>query len=325
MVEKVGIGLTGFQGSKDTFAERFVDAVFENGEDLALGEIFANAFSDRGYTPNIIEAQHWSVEVLNASGIGRMERLADCHLITEIFCNCFAPYDTGELSLSEAKAKGVKMAEDFFSGTVIELMFEKSPENSTWFAAHIYRLCEEVEETIESNIKERKKLDDFIGSVDEYYRSNNKDERMSERRSPFVSLVNTGVKIGFLYRDAWWKDNHEEAAMNYYSLVKARRKGSPRGGDSTAEKYDNLKRDCLGYFEKAYEEKGVAFLGAPVAVVAKTIREIALRERPHDFIGPKGNPLSERWFLETLEAFQANGEFGPEIEKITKKALGYQK
>jgi hypothetical protein len=323
MNEKPKTGLTGFQLHERSFAQRFVDSVFANRKGLPASDVFADAFSDNGYTANIIDAQHWSVKVLNDSGLEPMEPLADLDLIGEIFFQCFIPYDMGELNLEDAKAKGVEMATDFFSGTDKEMMFDKSPENSVWFAAHIYRLCEEVEKHINDQVSERAELDEIIGEVDDYYAGSTEDQRREERRNPYTSLVNTGVKIGFLYRDAWWKENHEEAAINYYAQVEARKKGSPLGGDSTADKYLNLKKDCLGYFAKAYEEKGVAFLGAPLGIVARTIREIALRERLNDFVGPRGKPLSERWFFEALEDFQANGEFGPEILKLTEKALGH--
>lgn len=322
MTEKAKTGLNEFEQHNKSFAQRFVDSVFSNRKGLPASEVFENAFSDNGYTADLIEAQHWSVEILNGSKLKPMEKYADFDLIGEIFFQCFVPYDVGKLSLDDAKAKGVAMAKDFFSGTDQELMFDGTPDSSVWFAAHIYRLCEAVEQTIIDQVEERSELDKLIGDVDDFYAGKTEDERRSERRNPFVGLVNTGVKIGFLYRDAWWKENHEAAALNFYAQAEARKKGSPKGGDSTAEKYNALKNDCLNYFETAFQEKGVAFLGAPITVVAQSIREIALRERPIDFVGPKGKPLSERWFLETLEDFQANGEFGPKILELTQKALG---
>lgn len=323
MTDKPKAGLIEFEPHGTSFARRYVEAVFASETGPRTGDIFEKAFSDNGYAANIVDAQHWAVEILKESGLEPVGWLADLDLISEIFFKCFIPYRNGELDLETAKNTGVQMADEFFNGTDHEVMFNQSPESSVWHAAHIYRLCEEVERHIKEETDERAELDELIGNVDDYYLSSAEDERNRERRFPFNRVVNAGVKIGFLYRDAWWKENHEEAALNFYAQVEARKKGSPRGGDATAEKFSALKKLCLSFFEDAYEEKGVAFLGAPIGVVSQTIREIALREKPSDFIGPQGKPLSQRWFLETLEDFQANGEFGPEILRLTKKALGH--
>ena len=320
MTEGTKTGLTGFQEHRKSFPQRFVDSVFSANQKESAGDIFAEAFSDNGYTANIIDAQHWATKILNDSDLEPMEPHAELDLIQEIFFQCFVPYDTGELSLEYAKAKGVDMATDFFRGTNQELMFDRAPENSIWFAAHIYHLCERAKKDIDECVSERADLDALAGNVDDFYACATEEERQRERRYPYNNLLDIGVRVGFLYRDAWWKENHETAAMNYYSQVEARKKGSPRGGASTSEKYVALKNDCLGYFAQAYKEKGVSFLGAPLAIVAQTIREIALRERPNDFLGPRGKPLSERWFYETLEDFQADGKFGAEIIKATEKA-----
>ncbi|SHK54874.1 hypothetical protein SAMN05444000_1387 [Shimia gijangensis] len=323
MIEKPKTGLVDFLPHERSFAQRFVDSVFANKEGLPASRVFEEAFSDDGYSASFIDAQHWAVGVLNESSLEPMKRFADLDLVGEIFCQCFIPYDTGKLSLGDAKAKGVEMAEKFFEGTDQEVMFDQGPESSVWFAAHIYRLSEEVGMAISDEVEARAEVDDLAGNVDDYYLGTAEEERKIERRNPYVMLVNAGVKIGSLYRDAWWKENHEAAALNFYAQAAARKIGSPRGGDATAEKFAVLRTKCLELFETAFEEKGVSFLGAPIGIVAHSIREIALRDMPSDFLGPQGKPLSERWFLETLEEFQANGEFGPKIMDLTKKALGH--
>lgn len=126
--------------------------------------------------------------------------------------------------------------------------------------------------------------------------------------------VKRGFKVGFLYRDAWWKQNHEQAAISYYEQGKRLKEQSSKGADSTAKRYSDLRQSCLDYFPQAYAEKGITFIGAPMRVVAETIREIALRERPDDFVSPQGDALKLRWFIETLEKFQAEGAFGEAIK-----------
>ncbi len=315
------IGLTEFVPHEKSFAARFVDAVFDDREDKKpIGDIFADAFSVSGYMPDVIEAQHWAADILNSSDLEPSEEHGSLDLIGEIFHRCFVPYDQGEMNLEDAKAAGVKMAEEVFEGSDQELMFDGAPSKPVWFASHIYRLFEEAEKEIDDAVDERKELDELAGDVDDYYVGTSEADRIVERRHPFVALLNTGVKIGFLYRDAWWKANHEEAALGYYAQAEARKKGSPKGGDATAQKFARLKRDCLGYFEQAFREKGAVFVGAPLNIVAHTICEIALRERPNDFVGPSGSPLSEQWFFETLEDLRAEGEFGPAILAATQKA-----
>ena len=314
------IGLTEFTPHEKSFAARFVDAIFHDDEEKRIGDVFADAFSDSGYMPDVIKAQHWAVDILNSSDLEPSKKYDHFDLINEIFCRCFVPYDQGEMNLEDAKAAGVKMAEEVFEGSDQELMFDGAPSKPVWFASHIYRLFEEAEKEIDDAVDERKELDELAGDVDDYYVGTSEADRIVERRHPFVALLNTGVKIGFLYRDAWWKANHEEAALGYYAQAEARKKGSPKGGDATAQKFARLKRDCLGYFEQAFREKGAVFVGAPLNIVAHTICEIALRERPNDFVGPSGSPLSERWFYETLEDLRAEGEFGPALLAATQKA-----
>jgi len=192
----------------------------------------------------------------------------------------------------------------------MEMMYGDGPTNEAWFAAHAYFCCMNLERetfdrdwrgSIHSNPKRKFSYDEYLESC--------------------AFCANMGVTMGFLRRDAWWKFNHEQAAMSYYEQAERLKKQSTKGANSTARRWSELREACLGFFPKAYFEKGAAFLGAPPNVVAETIREIALRERPNDFVGPKNEPLKLRWFIETIENFQADGRLGAAIENAMRDSL----
>jgi hypothetical protein len=312
--------LTPYKKETKTFSERYVDVVFDRDREMPATEMFAKAETIGDYTPDFVEAQHWAAETLQKTDLVPVDSSAELDLIEEIFCLHFVPYDQGEISLKKAKKAAVARAEEFFSGTVVQRMFDEPPDALEWHALHIYRLGDQVAAIMDKYFDKRKKLESHIKDMDDFYLSTNENEREEERPTPIVSALNLGVKIGFLYRDAWWKMNHEKAAIKYYEQAEGRKKGSPKGGASTANRYAKLKKDCLAYFSQAYQERGTAILGAPISVVAHTIRKIAMHERPDDFVGPKGEPLSQRWFTEVLEDFQADGEFGKIIEATLNKA-----
>ena len=99
--------------------------------------------------------------------------------------------------------------------------------------------------------------------------------------------------------------------MSYYTDSQKRKVGSQKGAKATADKAAALRNACLDLARLAYEEKGMEFVVANVAIQATTIMEIARRERPSHFVGPQRKPLSHKWFVETLEGFRADGQFEP--------------
>ena len=130
------------------------------------------------------------------------------------------------------------------------------------------------------------------------------------------------LKIGFLYRDHWWISNHQQAAIKYYELAEKRIAGSKRGANKTAEKSRALRNGCLELVAIAYAERKTAFICADVKVMADTIMEIALRERPMDYVSSPGKNLRFEWFLETLEGFRADGQLGKAIKAAILKEQG---
>lgn len=322
MADQSRKSLVEFKGHDRTFAERFVDAIFHAEEAASAGEVFSKAFSDADYAPNFIDAQHWATEVMSRTDYSPNERLAHVDLITEIFFRFLVPAREGERDFEDSKKDAIELAEEKFKDSVDGLMYGDPPETPEWFASHIYETCAEIERELDDFVEERKEIDALCDNVDDLYLSKDEEQRDVERMRPVVLAVNRAFKVGFLYRDAWWKFNHEQAAISYYSQADRLRTQSQKGADSTARRYAQLKDDCLSLFSVAYAENGIKFVGAPLNVVAETIRKIALRDRPEDFVNPKGEPLSLRWFTEALEGFQAEGKFGPAFAEAMNKANG---
>jgi len=278
--------LAEFSSQNQPFAERYVEAIFADDDKPATAK-FADAFSISNYIPTFIDAQHWAADILEKSEFEQEDKYHDFTLMEDILFRFKFPCDAGDLSLEEAKSKATAHAEEFFKNSVNRLMFDEPPHRREWHAAHIYRFGEEIISSVDEYLKERKEIEILAGNVDDFYVSTIENERKAERRSPIITILDWGVKVGFLYRDAWWKFNHEEAAVKYYEHVENRKKGASKGARATSQKYKELKNDCLSYVSRAYKEKGAAFLGAKLKIKAQTIMELALEERPNDFIDRK--------------------------------------
>lgn len=269
------VELTDFKEQETSLAERFVEAVLNGPSGQRLGEEFGNAFSVGGYLPTIIDAQHWSVEILEASDVQQMEELGDLDLITEIFCQCYIPYDTGEVSYEEAKANGIKLAKDFFAGTDKEIMFDGQPSSAEWFALHIYQLSELIDHKIQEEVGFRKEVDELAGDVDDYYVSEMEPDRYKERRLPFVQVVDAAIKIGFLYRDAWWLEQHGDAAALGYTARRIGAKAGIAGGKASRKRrLANLKI----LIEEIEKLSGVVDLISEERIVAQAIESSQGRE-----------------------------------------------
>lgn len=309
--------LTSFRRQDRSLAERFVDELFSDAL-VSVREQFSKSFSAGDYLPDFADVANWADEVLDESGFEPLKTCPELHLVSEIWDQCKAPYRKGQMSLDEAKSKAIPLAEAYFRGTEYELMYDKSPTRREWHATHINEFAHKLSSLLDDYLCERKELETGKYAVSDYFVSRDENEREIERKRPILTALDLGVKIGFLYRDAWWKFNHEEAAQKYYAQAKSREEGAHKGAKATAEKAAALRSDCLKYVATAYDEKGAAFLGANLSVKAQTISEIALRDRPGDFVGPQGKPLSHKWFLETLESFEADSQLGEAIESAVK-------
>jgi len=136
-------------------------------------------------------------------------------------------------------------------------------------------------------------------------------------------LMEYAVKVGFLFRDNWWLENHGEAAAEYYERVAgllAQQSGRKAGAKKTKSKAAKLREACRILVEKAVSEKGLAFAYAPTEIKAHTIRDIAKRDSRSEFEFKSGEVLSLNWFKERIEELSASGEIVKISEAILKKA-----
>lgn len=124
--------------------------------------------------------------------------------------------------------------------------------------------------------------------------------------------------VGYLWREFEVLMKQETELAAFEEEANRKKDGSKKGGKTTTDKYVALRADCLGYVATAYKLKGSSFLSYSIEAQAEVICEIALGERPDEFIGPNGNPLSLRWFTNALEDFRADGQLGKAIEEAVK-------
>lgn len=301
--------LTPFEAYTKSFPERVVDTLFRweyNGTD-DIDE--SDLFDVQGYVPHMPEIQEWAKNILLEKNIELPRKFVDQEFLAEIFIKYIIPFRNGKIDIVQAKIAALKVAKDHFSGSTRAFMFGEAPTSEEWYAAHVYSKCNNL--TDEMVNRNRGYGDDIVtrkGRVtyEEYVES-------------CALCADIGIAIGFLRRDAWWKFNHEQAAIAHYEQIDARQRGSARGGSANANRWDRLKKDCLKYLPQAYAEHGVKVLSGRADIVGKIIAEIAFRERPDDFVGPQGKPLAERWFVVVIEDFQANGAFGKAIEGLLSK------
>ncbi len=326
-------------GPKRSAHETVVDAIFSeivlNRSDGETDEIdhetILDGYEDYGYTDTISDAKKWVSEkgesfferTFPSGSDAEREKNLEKQLIE--LDQKITSYHEGKTSEKEVKA-------------AISNMFQHIGRSPFW---NMYPMDEDWHTArMESAIFQINKLSDQFRSVlrrpsDVFYgiavlllRGQNL-ESLDEPRANSNDAINEAVrlhdemaelyfKLGFLYRDTWWIENHEDAAAGYYEQTKKRKDGSKKGAKTTANKAAALRADCLGFVAAAYEEKGMDFIVAKTSIQATTIMGIAQRERPSDFVGPHGKPLSHKWFVETLEGFGADGRLGETIKAVIK-------
>ncbi len=97
-----------------------------------------------------------------------------------------------------------------------------TPDSTIWHAAHFLLRWKELLKHFE---------DDFGNG------QNSEPWNMSQREALEVKhfeLIKKGFEIGFLFRDAFWKENHEEAAIKAYNSQAKNAASAPKGGEVQA-------------------------------------------------------------------------------------------
>lgn len=174
MSAKTKKSLTEFKGHEDSFATRFVDAIFMDRGTNPPKAIFAKAYSDADYVPSFVDAQHWAANLMNKTKYQPKKRFDSFDLITEIFVRFYAPVLHENADFDEARASAIEYAEEKLSGTVNDLMYGQSPDTPEWFASHIYEECAEIERELDEYTDERLEIEADCKNIDDYYVSKGK-------------------------------------------------------------------------------------------------------------------------------------------------------
>lgn len=209
------------------------------------------------------------------------------------------------------------------------IAFEEGPHNLKWHAAQILLLKGRLEEHLIDYIS-RVDANSIIETAGEY----DDDANIKKGTKEYEQLVkqcaedtwsnlDSAFGMGFLFRDAWWLEQHGEAATEYYKRMdgwKAQDEGRGLGAQVTKDKATAQREAVKELILKAVEKRGVAFAMATIQVKAETLRELADATCRMDFEFRAGELLTLKWFQERLEDLEATGELVALVEKGLDKA-----
>lgn len=346
-VSKKRANLTGFSRADQNPFQRRLDMVLGR-EPEDLGAALASAFSDDidEYVPKFEEVFDWMHEAVleNTEFEGRNE-LADVSLdmMEEILRNEGLPaelvtwarafdWEGGFLDAYESMPKhekADKFLDMFFrliaankgniEGSVENIVNDENPETGqSWHAARAacaFKVATNSEFSAIEYILDNIGTDDFE-DYDLLY------EKLSKVK-PLNDFRQSIFEIGWVYRDYWWRQNHGDAAREYYGRVdefKAREEGRAVGTNATKEKATKMRDKVADLIQLAVNTKGMAFAFASPDVQASTVREIAAMEFYEDFSFRKGELVSVSWFRERIEDMRATGELASIAERAMKEA-----
>ena len=130
----------------------------------------------------------------------------------------------------------------------------------------------------------------------------------AEDFSDFLNFVyDLGFLSGRLISEYFIRYEIQPLAEKGEAAEKAQEKRSTSGGSATKAKSAIQKELCKELIKQAVAEKGLDFIMASMQVKAKTVREIAKRDRHSEFTFRGGELLSENWFRDQLEGLNADG------------------
>lgn len=248
------------------------------------------------------ELKHFSEREVILAGSSYLEKLRGDALSSETrerFIDVFETDNTDLLGDSEVltywyvKCLG-EIAEMVTEGTISNAVFYGSPDNRQWHGAQISFALSYLDQTLDSSPIELLNTED-----------------LDPRQTRVLNTLSQGFRIGYFYRDAWWLENHAEAAANYYEhakdwkTVQAARNDGAR---TTRNKSQKQKADARNLVRQAISERGMLFVTATERHKAETIMGIAEKTRPEDFEFQKGKLRPHSWFLEQIEEMRAQGE-----------------
>ncbi len=319
---------------EDEFHERFKRGLAKFNDDQQESRSAVEADLS-GYIPDFSDATSWALDNM-PEGLWFAENSQRIHLALESMADLEFFPEIPQEYLDWAKSADWSDPEMWMPEVLGRLELYKFGNFFQILMTYFQAYFSEIPDTIEHVIAYQSPKDGrvwyacrMVQAIAEAYQCQErvKDEILSNEvdaeydlKEKLSKATQAAFTIGWLHRDRWWMERHGEAAAKYYDRATLLAEAQEKGAGSTREKYSRLKSDCLGFYRQAFEERGFAFVGAPISVVAETIREIALRERGTEYVGPGGQPLSLKWFQETLEDFQADGRHARALQDaLTRK------
>lgn len=111
--------------------------------------------------------------------------------------------------------------------------------------------------------------------------------------------ISNSFLIGMLWKELCIKDQIEDSLEDYFLRLKREKESRKKGALKSKEKAEELRSHCVSIAVNLALDRGAKFMMAPPSLQAKTIREIAIRDRCDDFMRG-GKKYSENWFLKNI-------------------------
>lgn len=180
-----------------------------------------------------------------------------------------------------------------------KIQFSDDCENDAWKSHALFVLLE--------LLHTQREMHDMYDDIDVAKPFENYFES-AEDFSDFLNFVyDLGFLSGRLISEYFIRYEIQPLAEKGEAAEKAQEKRSTSGGSATKAKSAIQKELCKELIKQAVAENGFEFIMASMQVKAKTVREIAKRDRHSEFTFRGGELLSENWFRDRLEGLNADG------------------
>lgn len=269
------------------------DSEYEDGEGGRRFYGLNGPFSDNGYTPSINDAYGWARDIVKALNLN-MDSEQWMRELPSVIGYVAGKLAAGEINAEDARKIAAIEFERLEWG-IERIAFQGGPRSEEWHASQMINSFGTLYSSLryaEEDAADPEEAKSFYSSL---------EEEIEDIRRNFMDCSQEAFKIGFLYRDAWWKFQHEKAALKYYEIIEKNRASGQKGGqgDKKRERYEVLNRLARQKFREiafASDKEG--------ARLAKNLAATydANADEPLFMISSKG--LSKRWYDDWLVNFR---------------------
>lgn len=211
------------------------DSEYEDGEGGRRFYGLNGPFSDNGYAPSINDAYGWARDIVKALNLN-MDSGQWMRELPAVIGYVAGKLAAGEINAEDARKIAAAEFEKLEWG-IERIAFQGGPISEEWHAAQIINSFDRLYSSLRA--AEEDAADQEAKSL---YSS--LEEEIEDIRCSFMNSSQEAFKVGFLYRDAWWKFQHEKAALKYYEIIEKNRESGQKGGqgDKKRERYEVLNR-----------------------------------------------------------------------------------